>query len=78
MQRAASVIIVPFFIFTAAKQQTDQSFAIASPLMMLRKALQVARLIFGIPFQKMGQSITTDTKLAFLHYVLDVENNTID
>lgn len=46
--------------------------------MMLRKALQVAKLIFGIPFQEMGQSITTDTKLAFLHYVLDVENNTID
>lgn len=78
MRRAASVIIVPFFIFTAAAQQTDQSSAIAPRLMMLTKALQVAKLIFGIPFQKMEQSITTDTKLAFLHYVLDVENNTID
>lgn len=66
-----------FFIFTAAEQQADQSFTIARPLMTLRKTLQVAELIFGIPFQKMGRFITTDTKLAFLHYV-DVQNNTMD
>lgn len=75
MQLAASVMIVPvfffffFFIFIAARQQADQSFTITPPLTPLRKTLQVAELISEFPFRKTGRFITTDAKLAFLHYV---------